>query len=670
MKFDAENLLKNAFWLLLGGFVLFWIAAIVFFKFGPAEAFAKGGDALKKTREESDAAAKKTPRNYDTYTKPWEERAKEFKGIKEKVWAEAWALQNPEDAKVKGANRGKDLATWPRSSNDKIKEELNYPGAQTSDRDIADYLRQYRDKLYIGQFLAKDSDGRVVKDPRDMFKDKDAYLDVLIAPIEFKGLRDGFETIMAPTTGSAMSGVGADRAPIGGGERFRGGPGPGPGRPAGPAGPNGPNGQGGGSITSLWEGRRLPTFEEVFLAQEDFWIKRDLLDVIREARDSAARMPAEMILPELLQSFVAPGGFYRTGDKIEATFRNSTWELKLVLIPKEIKGKTQYVIGLDSSLKNVSAAKRVLDLKKGAQFRLRQGDQTDEFKFEGTLLSWNQEPLRLGEERKEGPIQLSNVKLDEPFEVEQIFDWDSSPIKQVVDLKVGFQSHRTAGTALKPGLSFAKKDEPGKDPSAAPSPGAKSGPPAPAGPPAPPAGPAGPGGPDSAPTGPTAPTDVTDRNNLQRNRYLHVTPECRHVPVALVLVVDQAHIHEVLAAVANSRLRVQTTQVQFQQASGVVSQLVEPDEGDKSGDPKKGGPGPGPGDLRDPRRRGPMGPMGDPRNTGGLTTTGSQEDPNLVEVTVYGIASLYERFPPRKEDKPADAPADPAAQTPPPPPTK
>jgi hypothetical protein len=41
---------------------------------------------------------------------------------------------------------------------------------------------------------------------------------------------------------------------------------------------------------------------------------------------------------------------------------------------------------------------------------------------------------------------------------------------------------------------------------------------------------------------------------------------------------------------------------------------------------------------------------------GGPGTTGQDEDdPNLVELSVYGIATLYERFPPKKVDETAGA---------------
>ena len=155
----------------------------------------------------------------------------------------------------------------------------------------------------------------------------------------------------------------------------------------------------------------------------------------------------------------------------------------------------------------------------------------------------------------------------------------------------------------------------------------------------------------------------------------------------------EPHIHDVLTAVANSRLRVQITQVQLQHAEGIrpgasgdalaggpggMPGMMGPGGLGRGGDPDApagpgaagalgpgamqpgmGGPGmAGPG-MMGPGMAGPgmMGP-GMP-GMGGAPGFGYEEaDPNLVEMAVYGIASLYERFPPKP---PADAAATPAA---------
>ena len=55
---------------------------------------------------------------------------------------------------------------------------------------------------------------------------------------------------------------------------------------------------------------------------------------------------------------------------------------------------------------------------------------------------------------------------------------------------------------------------------------------------------------------------------FDRNRYIFVTEQSRHLPVAMTLTIDQSHLGEILVAAANSRLRFQTTQVEFRRVHG------------------------------------------------------------------------------------------------------
>ena len=167
------------------------------------------------------------------------------------------------------------------------------------------------------------------------------------------------------------------------------------------------------------------------------------------------------------------------------------------------------------------------------------------------------------------------------------------------------------------------------------------------------------------------------------------------MPVALVLVLDQEYIADVLAAVANSRLRIQTTQVHWQHLpTGAVKPPLSEGEGDPtvaagsegprpagyspaagpggggrpmagsglkpppgsglsapprpgeggSGRPMGGGSGAPPRGVMSPR---PMGGAFGPAGGAGAAPTEEEDDPNLVELAVYGIASLYERYPPK-----------------------
>src|SRR5262249_24851854 len=59
-------------------------------------------------------------------------------------------------------------------------------------------------------------------------------------------------------------------------------------------------------------------------------------------------------------------------------------------------------------------------------------------------------------------------------------------------------------------------------------------------------------------------------NGLERLRYLDRTDQVRHMAIGMVLVVDQAHIQDVLRALANSRLRFQPTQYDWTRCHGVL----------------------------------------------------------------------------------------------------
>jgi hypothetical protein len=164
--------------------------------------------------------------------------------------------------------------------------------------------------------------------------------------------------------------------------------------------------------------------------------------------------------------------------------------------------------------------------------------------------------------------------------------------------------------------------------------------------------------------------DMTANKFFDRDRYLYVTDQSRHLPVAVTLTMDQSHLSEVLVAFANSRLRFQTTQVEFRRVpSAAPSAAPAGQPGMPEYRPKYPGSPPDVGDSRPMGRPlpGPLTPSvgagttppGGPPEHGGLFTpptfpggpnTGQPpaaapptENNNLVEVTIYGIASLYER---------------------------
>jgi hypothetical protein len=238
-----------------------------------------------------------------------------------------------------------------------------------------------------------------------------------------------------------------------------------------------------------------------------------------------------------------------------------------------------------------------------------------------------------------------------------------------------------------------------------------------------------------------------DMGPLRLNRYVDVTAQVRRLPVAMVVTVDQAHIQDFLTAFANSRLRIQTTQVHWQHSYEPIkpgsyefgteggAMMAGPGGGGDADRPGGMVPGVGPAGMGGAGVRGPgagmagLGPggmmpggmmpggmmpggmrggsmpsvgegsamggrmggagrmmaggayrgmnlgmmPGDTDFAGmpgygmmggmGYPQEGELETFNLVELTVYGIASLYERYPPKPPEPEQPAEPDPAAAT-------
>jgi hypothetical protein len=326
------------------------------------------------------------------------------------------------------------------------------------------------------------------------------------------------------------------------------------------------------------------------------------------------------------------------------------------------------VISDKSTIKNINISGRTQALanprtNKGLLFSLEQtrGKGRYEMEIAG-------EPVQAGQQATlKRTYDTAPVNLAEPFEVEQVLVWELAPVRRIDRLELAYQSHRTVSTDLK-ARDDLKKLDPDTTEAPAATPGTHPG--TPVG--APPVGapPERGGLPLPGQTGGrgSTPADVTRINKIPRARYLHVKEQARHLPIAMRLIVDQAYIHEVLAAVANSRLRIQTTQVTMQQAGGVTRQA-----GGSSGSATGTGTTPA-GRLPAPggegaKKRPPM-PMPTPGREeatpkAGEATAQVQDTARLVELSIYGIATLYERFPPRK--KPEPTPGAPGAPTTPPP---
>jgi hypothetical protein len=460
-------------------------------------------------------------------------------------------------------------------------------------------------------------------------------------------------------------------------------------------------------------------------------------------------------------------------------FKNRNWEVTLNL-RKSDKG---LVIGGDSTIKNIHPSHHPQALTsakgKGIWFNVAQDTVRTSFEVRGEPVTWNETKPFSAENY---PDPLNGIKWDKdwlkehPIVVSQGFDSTNAPIRRINAIELAKADCRSYIWPLQPNHLLAQLDAlpEENDPSKAGGGAAGGAAAAPGG--APGGGPGdaqpggssammgqmmGRGGPPGAASAPAG--NKTPNNEIERDRYLQpkemdkkTNPPSHHLPLAIQLIVEQSHIHNLLLALANSRLRFQITQVEFNHVKDYTPQS----EGDKdkkdggdvegprvftggsggmagpsiemrrrmqmqmqlrgrnqmggndpmaggrsgSGDPRmRGGAGgpPMPGRMGGPpmpggpggmlRPPGPMamapgGAMGKQNynyapgsvRPGGMTpgpagadakqSPTSQQDDNLVELTVYGIATLY-RAPdaPQPTEQPGQpgAPAAPTSQQPP-----
>jgi hypothetical protein len=477
--------------------------------------------------------------------------------------------------------------------------------------------------------------------------------------------------------------------------------------------------------------KRPPDSVELWLIQEDLAVQRELLRIIKDTNDMIATFRKVPGAPKVDKS---------KGEIDRQYFTNPNFKLDLTLLEK--KGKKVF----HCVLTNISKRRQSL----GIGFLVAvKGMDTQSIVAEGEPLAPKSSVVV---KEKDGDQETEDLKVGtqggilqgEVLEgVMQVFDWRTVPIKRIDIVRSGVNSHRTQGALVPPAFDKAATEAAEAAKQALQPAGDMSG-----------------GGGNSGAMNPSDPAAMQARmsqamqgmgnkslgfsggksdqtkNGIEKNRYMSSSKQVRRIPVALAVVMDQAYVDDFLTVVANSKLRIQTTQVYWQRFHDDIKPTYpeEPKPGEaKPGEtapPKtatapgggkmgikgggmmagegvgnRAGPGglnsgartpPGSGAMQQPnmaqmqqqmaqmqqqmRQRmmgggggkfgGGMagGDMGTGRMQGRFTspspyTSGAsaaapdvepEEESNLVEVAFYGIASLYERFPPPNKKEGAD----------------
>ncbi len=148
-------------------------------------------------------------------------------------------------------------------------------------------------------------------------------------------------------------------------------------------------------------------------------------------------------------------------------------------------------------------------------------------------------------------------------------------------------------------------------------------------------------------------------NGMVRERYAEVSQQSRRIPVAVALIVDQNHVDRVLTTFNNSKLRFLVSQALLNHYPGSMRpQIVSkdgaaPDTKGGLGAPPAFGPPPG-------MFGGGSGGLGRPEGLGGAgfggfggapaaSGGGSADLEANMELVLYGMVTLYERYPPRPQ---------------------
>ena len=382
-------------------------------------------------------------------------------------------------------------------------------------------------------------------------------------------------------------------------------------------------------------GQKRPTSAQIWLALEDLWVQRGLLKPIQLVNQSAAQF----------QLVPAPAG---ADDPFHRTFRNKIWELELWI---DKNGGDNLI---QAKLTNRTDRLQLLGIGNTMRLKVWLSDQQTaqpvDFRIEGEFVPAQASITTKPNPRLHGiPAGTEKQKITR---VEQVLDTQTVPIRRLDIVEIGTlraldARHHSLITALKPPAFLAP--DPAATASSTSPPGSDGSDDAALMPPGP-----GPGATDprmipgaGQPPGITGnllagPPETVLLGN--KNRYLEVSPQVRRMPFAVSMVVDQMFMQDVLVAYANSPLRCQITQFYWQRFRGSLKSSPTPGRT----------PGPGaeePGYIDNPETYvlplGP-GPLDDPRSPGFAsrvsTVSEGQVTSGLVQLTIHGILTLYEKY--------------------------
>ncbi|MFO0938569.1 MAG: hypothetical protein U0798_18855 [Gemmataceae bacterium] len=433
---------------------------------------------------------------------------------------------------------------------------------------------------------------------------------------------------------------------------------------------------------------KLPESWMIWLALEDYWVQRGMLEPIRTVTKQTAQFTP--IVENGPDGKPLPAGLKRS-------FVSRIWQVDLEV---KSEGPRRY---LTAKIKNLTDRVQLLGIGNIMTLNVYFDNQVVpfEFRIEGEYI---ESGLKEATQVRYIPLYHDippNISPTAIARVEQVFDARTVPVKRIDRMLVGKTGNRHITATLKK-ATFVPEDPAA---AAAAAPGGEG---VPGG---------GPGGGPSAgmpskggrTMGPGMDGGTGTAAGLEgifqdyRMRYLEVTDQVRRTPVAIVMVVDSMYLQDVLSAYSNSKLRFQVSQFHYKRfhdklampnpssesggfggfgSFGSSGTMYSGDFGTPEGGgslmgrskgmgmgmgmgmggppglPGAGGPGvtmggaggrlPGGVVSSGGTTMGGMGGMGG--MSGGFGMMGSsgvaesQTAAGLIELTIYGVVSLYDRF--------------------------
>jgi hypothetical protein len=384
---------------------------------------------------------------------------------------------------------------------------------------------------------------------------------------------------------------------------------------------------------------QMPTSEEVWLAMEDLWVQREILMRIHQVNLDAAKFASTSDLAGALGGMAAGLQVEKPNSRV---YRSRVWQLDLQLVDDGNKRV------LKGTVKNLTNRLQVFGVGNVLRLKVWTADPNNNsyFPFEiegvsvpsGNVLGKNPLPIK--------PIAAHEIPADWPargiFKVEQIFDARTVPVKRIEYLDIGKLSDRNNNLPMR--MAAFSEAAAARDPSAAST-----------GPVGDPGRTEGPGMPGAEQAPAVALNGLTPQHKLNRVRYIDVTGQLRRLPIGIVVVTDQTYMKDIIESIANTKMRFQTTQVEWSRFHNILSYRGGSTESSPFGPgpgtrEREGSPDSGPGPMFGSGF--PLGPgSGYPGYPGfGLGSGGpenssqDQFSANLMELSVYGLISLYEKF--------------------------